>query len=320
MTRALLACITACLGLAACQPAPSDHFPGYAEADYVRLASPVGGTLAKLHLQRGQQVKAGALAFALEQENEQAARLAAQARLQRAEAALANLLSGRRPDEVAVTASQLAQAEAAQRQSQAALARVQRLQSAQFVAQASLDDARAAAERDTARVNELRAALRVAALAARPQEIAAARQDVEAARAALAQADWQLNQKAVRVPRDAAVADLLYREGELVAAGQPVVSLLVPEYVRARFFVPQTVLGTIKLGQPVTLRCDGCPAPLAARISYIAREAEFTAPLIYSKENRASLVFMVEAQPEPGSATRLHPGQPLEVRLAPSAP
>ena len=62
--------------------------------------------------------------------------------------------------------------------------------------------------------------------------------------------------------------------------------------------------------------CDGCGAPIPARISFIAREAEYTSPIIYSKENRASLVFMVEARPSPQDAGRLHPGQPLEVRPA----
>jgi len=74
-------------------------------------------------------------------------------------------------------------------------------------------------------------------------------------------------------------------------------------------------LGALAIGQSVSLQCDGCGAPMAARISFMAREAEYTAPIIYSKENRATLVFMVEARPAAADARRLHPGQPLEVRL-----
>jgi HlyD family secretion protein len=79
-------------------------------------------------------------------------------------------------------------------------------------------------------------------------------------------------------------------------------------------------LGTLRLGQDVSLRCDGCGNPIPAKIIFISPSAEYTSPLIYSKENRATLVFMIEARPAPQDAARLHPGQPLEIRLtAPKA-
>jgi HlyD family secretion protein len=311
LAQALLA-----LGLAGCGDKPADYFPGYAEADYVRLASPIAGTLARLYVERGDQVQPGTPAFVLEQDNERAAREEARHRLDRARAVLADLEKGRRPDELDAARAQLAQAGATLQLSQAELARARRLQQAGFVSQSVFDTARAALDRDSERLRELQAQLRVARLAARPDQLAAARQDVSAAEAALAQADWALAQKSLKAPVAASVADVLYREGELVAAGMPVVSLLAPAYVRARFFVPERQLAQLRLGQPVTLSCDGCGAALPATISFIARDAEYTSPLIYSKENRATLVFMAEARPAPAAAARLHPGQPLEVRLA----
>jgi HlyD family secretion protein len=308
------------LVLGGCSEPATDAYSGYAEADYVRLASPLGGTVSKLYLQRGTRVAAGAPAFVLEQDNERAARLQALAHLQRAEATVADLKKGRRPEEVAVTEQQLAQAQAALTLSRTALAREVRLQAAQFIAPARLDEARAAQERDQARVAELRAQLSVARLGARSDALAVAVQDVQAAQAEVAQADWRLAQKTVKVPLGATVADVLYREGETVGAGMPVVSLLAPEHMRARFFVPETELGKIKLGQGVSLSCDGCKVPIAATVSFIAHDAEYTSPLIYSKENRANLVFMVEARPAPAAALALHPGQPLEVRLSKGAP
>lgn len=115
------------------------------------------------------------------------------------------------------------------------------------------------------------------------------------------------------------MADVYYREGELVPAGSPVVSLLAPENIKARFFVPEMMLGELSLGRDVVLICDGCGAPIPAKISYISREAEYTSPLIYSKENRSTLVFMIEARPAIEASRRLHPGQPLEIRLADAA-
>ena len=71
----------------------------------------------------------------------------------------------------------------------------------------------------------------------------------------------------------------------------------------------------MKVGQAVKLACDGCGAPIDAKVTFIASQAEYTPPVIYSKDNRAKLVFLVEARPAPGDAARLHPGQPVDVTL-----
>ena len=300
--------------IAACTAAPPAGFAGYVEGESVRLAAPISGTLTKLHVQRGDAVQVSAPAFVLEQDSERAAREEAQARLRRAEQQLGNLQAGRRPDEIAALRAQRAQAQAALNLSTRELTRAQELVAQNFSSPASLDAVRAAVARDQARVNELDAQLRLAGQGGRVQEIAAAQQEVLAAKAQLAQAEWRVQQKTQRMPAAGQVTDVLYREGEWVPQGSPVLTLLPPSQVKARFFVPEPVLGRLQLGQAVTLHCDGCPAPIEAKVSYIAREAEFTSPLIYSKENRAALVFMVEARPSADDAKRLHPGQPLEVR------
>jgi len=304
--------------LAACSGKPAGYFPGYAEAEYVRLATPIAGTLVKLHIHRGDQVQANTPAFVLEQESERAAREEAAARVQRAAAQLDNLKKGRRPDEIAAIRAQLNQAEAAQRLSANNLTRRQKLVTDKFISPSALDEARAAVERDQARVHELRAQLRVAQLGARNDEIRAAEQELKSAEAQLAQADWKLSQKTQRVPVYGHVADVLYREGEFVQAGSPVVSVLPPQNIKVRFFVPEQALGTLRIGQEATVQCDGCKAAIPARISYVSSAPEYTSPLIYSKENRATLVFMIEARPVPERAQDFHPGQPVEVRLAQS--
>lgn len=305
--------------LAACTEQPSGSFPGYAEADYVRVSTPIAGTLLTLHVKKGDQAKRGAPAFVLEQESETAARAEAAFRVRSAESALANLKKGKRPDEIATANAQLAQAQAAARLSTADLKRQTQLVDAHFISAARLDEARAAAQRDQARVRELQAQLRVLQLGARSDEIAAAEQQRNAAQAQLAQLAWRVAQKSQTVPVDGVVDDVLYQEGEWVPAGSPVLSLLPAQTIKARFFVPETLLGKLHVGQSVELRCDGCGAPIAATISFIARDAEYTAPLIYSKENRATLVFMIEARPALKDAYLLHPGQPLEIRLTAAA-
>lgn len=294
----------------------ADYFPGYAEAEYVRLATPIAGTLAKLYVSRGDRVEQDAPAFVLEQESERAQREEAAARVQRAQAQVANLEKGKRPDEIAAVRAQLKQAEAALALSSANLARQRKLVADKFISPAAIDEALTAYERDRARTAELRAQLRTAELGARQDEIDAAQQELKAAQAQLAQAAWRLDQKTQRIPVKGEIADVLYREGEFVEAGSPVVSMLPPQNIKLRFFVPEPILGSLQLGQEVQAHCDGCPSVISARISYVSSSPEYTSPLIYSKENRASLVFMIEARPVPEQASLLHPGQPIEIRLA----
>lgn len=311
------AALPAALLLAACQPAPEPGWSGYAEGDYVQVAAPVAGTLLALAVQPGQQVAAGAPLFTLDATPAEAAQAEAGARLRAAQAQAANTATGRRPDELAVLRAQLAQARAAAARAEAEWQRQQALVAQGFISASRLDEAGTARTQAQARVAELQAGLRVAELPARAAERASAEAQAEAARQALAQAAWRTRQATQAAPADALVADTFWRPGEYVAAGQPVVSLLPPGGRKARFFVPEAAVGGLKIGQPVQLRCDGCGAPLAARISRIATQPEYTPPVIYANSQRAKLVFMVEALPAPADAARLHPGQPLDVAPAP---
>ena len=300
--------------LAACSPPAPTGWSGYAEGDYVYVAAPVAGRLRALAVRAGDAVAQGAPLFTLDETPERDALDAALAQRDAAAAQSANLQTGKRPDELAQIQAQLAQALA-----QAALARTDAARKAALVAQAAVsrsdaDAARTAAAAADQRVTELQAALRSARAPARAQERAAAEAQARAADSTLAQQRWRLGQMAQAAPADAQVADTLFRVGEWVGAGQPVVSLLPPGQLKARFFVPEAALARLANGAPVLLSCDGCGAPIAARVSRIATEPEYTPPVIYSNEQRAKLVFLVEALPEPKDATRLKPGQPLDVR------
>jgi HlyD family secretion protein len=308
------------LALAACGEKPAAGFQGYAEGEFVLVAAPAAGKLEKRWVSRGQEVEAGAPLFALEQENEKAARREAEEKLRNAEAKLANIAAGRRKPEIDAIQAQEAQAGAARELSVRELKRQQSLLEKGYISQSSMDAARSSYERDIARVAEMEAQIRLARMAiGRDKEIAAAQADVETARAVLAQSDWRLAQRAISYSAAAStkalVYDTLYAEGEWVAAGSPVVSLLPPGNLKLRFFVPESAVGGLAPGQAVRVQCDGCSAPIAAKISYISRQAEYTPPVIYSREQRAKLVFLVEARPEPADAAKLKPGQPLDVFL-----
>jgi HlyD family secretion protein len=308
----LLAALVTLTGCSGKQP---PAYQGYVEGEFVHVASSVGGRLDRLLVAEGQRVPAGTPLFALESENEAAARRQARQQLSAAEAQLEDLRTGKRPQELDVIRAQLAQAVAEEKRSSADLVRDEALYKAEVIPRARLDETRARAASDAARIRELRSQLDVAGLSARQEQIKAQAANVAAARAALEQADWMLHQKAVSAPGPALVFDILYREGEWVQAGSPVVRLLPPENIKVRFFVPEAVVGTLSVGKDVVLRCDGCPAEIPAKVTYISTVSEYTPPIIYSNETRSKLVYMIEARPSADKAPDLHPGQPVEVRM-----
>jgi len=144
------------------------------------------------------------------------------------------------------------------------------------------------------------------------------------AEAALRTAEARLNSARTRLDRRRVVSpvagsaqEIYFRVGEMVQAGRPIVSLLPPENVRVRFFVPQAILSQMHVGDRIAVNCDGCAQRLVARVNFVSAQAEFTPPIIYSQEERARLVFRIEAIPEQPGDMRV--GQPVSIALQPSA-
>ena len=137
------------------------------------------------------------------------------------------------------------------------------------------------------------------------------------AEARLNSARTRLDRRRIVSPVTGIVQEVYFRQGEQVQPGRPILSLLPPGGVRVRFFVPQAELPKVKLGERIAVKCDGCAADLVARVNFISAQAEFTPPVIYSQEERARLVFRVEAIPERPADLRV--GQPVSVMLGETA-
>jgi HlyD family secretion protein len=139
-------------------------------------------------------------------------------------------------------------------------------------------------------------------------------------RQAEANLDWSKTRLARRravSPADGSIEEVYFRPGETVPPGRPVIALLPPSNLKIRFFAPEPQLNAVKIDEPVTVSCDGCDEGLAARIVFIARSAEYTPPVIYSMEERAKLVYLIEARPEHPEKFRV--GQPVSVTLGKGA-
>lgn len=307
--------VALCVG---CQRAPSDRVQGYVEGEFVYVASPFAGALETLAVRRGAQVRAGDALFALEHVSERAARDEAERRLGQALANLEDARKGKRPTEIESIKAQLKQAQAALRLSSREVVRQEGLTAVPGAAvELEVDRARAARDQDQQRVAQLQAELNTALLGSRTDQVIAAEAEVRAREAALAKAEWEFGQKRQQAPKSGLVFDTLYREGEWVPAGRPVVVLLPPQNIKVRAFVPEKRLGTIHAGDEAQVSVDGVATPFSGTVSYISPRAEYTPPVIYSQESRDKLVFMVEVVFDPQTAADLNPGQPVDVHFGP---
>ena len=303
------------LTLCGCGEAQDGVFQGYIEGEYVYLAPALAGRLEALPIERGVMVEAKTLLFALEADNERHALRQAEHELLSAQAQLQDMKTGKRPEEVAMAIAQLDLAKAEAANATARLRRHEVLIRSRAISRQEVDDSKAAAQTTTARVAELASQVEVYNLPERERQIEAQQAMVKASEERVAQARWNLEQKQASALASGLVYDTLYRVGEWVPAGSPVVQMLPPGNVKIRFFVPEPLVGSLRTGERVYVRADGRPEAFPAVISYVASNVEYTPPVIYSNETRSKLVFMVEARPESETAVTLHPGQPVQVSL-----
>jgi HlyD family secretion protein len=302
--------------VAGCDKDNPKHLQGYVEGEFVYVASPGAGKLEELHVARGSQVKKGNPLFAIESVSERAARDEAARRLAQARANLEDVKKGKRPTEIASMESQLRQARAALVLSEKEFNRQQELYKTGVASVQDVDRFRSMKDQDRQKVAQLEADLETAQLGSRADQVAAAEANVNALDAALARAEWDLSQKAQSATQDSLVFDTIYRVGEWVPAGRPVVSLLPPANIKVRTFVPEQRVGSIHPGDPVRVRVDGVSEPYVGKISFISPQAEYTPPVIYSQDTRAKLVFMIEAVFDLATSAKLHPGQPVDIELS----
>ncbi|HEY0281152.1 MAG TPA: efflux RND transporter periplasmic adaptor subunit [Rhizomicrobium sp.] len=265
--------IVLALLLAGCGQNDGTTWLGYAEGDYAFVSAPQSGWVTSVKVQRGDWVKNGDLLFTLDDTSQIAARDSAAASIAQAQ-------------------GQMAQAEANLDLAQKQLVRQQGLLRANATSKQAYDLAKSSYDSAAAQVSQIAAA-------------------ENQARAALDNAVYQLAQRRIASRTSGRVQDVYFRQGEYAPAMTPVISLLPPENVYVRFFVPENQFAKIHLGDKVKIGCDGC-ADIVATISFIAAREEFTPPVIFSIGSREKLVFKVEARLPAG--LKLNPGQPVDVR------
>lgn len=287
---------------------------GYVEGEYILVGLPSGGILEALEVRRGDFVKGGEFLFGLENIAETAGVGEAQAVLAQEIAIRDNLLKGLRDSEISALLAQKEQAVSELELTAITLERQGALFDGGHSSEQSLDEAKANYEKALAKVEEIEAMLVTAKLPARVDEITKANAAIERAEANLEKVLYQLDKRQSLAPKDALVFETFYRVGEFVPASKAVVSLLPEGNVKIRFFIPEAELAAISYDQDIIILCDGCGDGVAAKVTYISPDAEFTPPVIYSEEARQKLVYMIEAHPNDPKDFPLKPGQPVEIK------
>lgn len=135
------------------------------------------------------------------------------------------------------------------------------------------------------------------------------------AEARVATSETRMARRKGFAPVAGTIQQIYFREGEMVAAQRPVLSIMPPGNMKLRFFVPETELPKLAIGDTVRISCDNCAADLTAKIYFIATSAEYTPPVIYSLDERNKLVYLIQARPSRPDALRV--GQPIDVYLNP---
>lgn len=269
----LSALVASLLMLIGCGQKQEQGWLGYGEGDSAMIAAPQAGWVTDLKVERGQTVRRGDLLFVLDNTSQQASQDQARAALLQARASMAQ------------EAANLSYA-------RTELARQDNLARAKAGVPAVRDQALNNARQSAARLAQMKA-------------------QIGQMEASLSGAAYGLSQRRIVSRTEGPVQDVYFRPGEYVPPSTPVVSILPPANIYVRFFVPESQMQQLKLGQKVQVNCDGC-RPMNARVTFIASQVEFTPPVIFSIGNREKLVFKAEARADGGLP--LHPGQPVTVR------
>ncbi len=255
------------------------YYNGYIDAELIYLSSDFGGRLDKLAVTKGQSVKAGQLIFKLEQVDEN----------------------------FKVAISKLNKIDI--------LARQRELQNRINYAQINYNRIIELRTRDAASNDELDQAKENLNILQNQQrgldaQMASNKKDI-------AQKIWQLRQKQNTAPESGIIFDNYFNPQEYVSGGIPIVSLITAQNIKVIFFVAERELSQVYLGQKILIQSDGALRELVGQISYISNQAEYTPPIIFSREDRQKLVFRIEAKMTNPNLAQIHLGQPVSVKLVP---
>ncbi len=299
--------------LSGCLWDDGERVQGYIYQEPIYMSSTQSGALSILGVERGQQVDKGQLLFTLDPSPENYNLIAAKEQLAQAQSTLIDLEKASRETVIEGLQGDVEQARANLAIAETKAARYEELVTKNAIDVESRDEVVADAKAKRAALATAEANLAEAELGARVDAIKAQQALVNSLAADVDSAQWALDKKTVYAPIDALVVDTFYRPGENIAATHPVVELYDPQRLFAIFYINEPLLSEICLGQEVLVAHDQQNKKVTATISYISPTAEYTPPVIYSRENNQTLVFRIQATLPPDELLSFHAGEPIDI-------
>jgi HlyD family secretion protein len=293
---------------------------GTVEATQARLAFETGGRIVEILAREGQPVQPGQALARIDDAELQAKQRQAAAAVQAAVVQLAELENGFRREEVAQAAAAVNAAQEKYEDASRDLERTRALRQGGAVSPEALQKADTAAGVAAAQLKQAREQLDLMRRGPRREKIDAARAQLESARAAEQAAAATLVDTVIRAPHGGVVTVRHREPNEVVAPGQPVLTVMNPDDRWVRIYVPESRIGAVHLGDAAAIRSDTFPGKeYPGRVVYISPEAEFTPKSVQTTEERVRLVYAVKVRVEGDAAMELKPGMPADVELRPVA-
>jgi HlyD family secretion protein len=315
MLNKLLIIAATCLTLNACSSSQKNTYQGYIEGQLTYIAAPQTGRLTTRYVQRGDRVKKGQLLFSLDRYQQIQNIETDKATFNNARAQLNNLRSGKRAPAINAIKAQIRKASANITYARQQMLRNKKLVKTDAISKQAYDQAKQNLRVNEAQRAQYKANLKNAQQAARPNQIKAFNASLQKAESALKLAEWQLKRRTIIAHVSGFIFDTYHNVGERVNANEAVLSELTPAATRALFFVPEKNLAQLHLGETIHVHCKNCTKNMTGTINYISPQAEYTPPVIYSRDTESKLVYRIEAGFSTAQARRMHPGQPITVSL-----
>lgn len=299
---------------------PKTHgYQGVVEFEERRVSFEFAGRIEVLAPTRGATLHAGEVVATLDQSAATPLRDARRAEVDGARARLALLRAGARSSDLRAASAQVAALDAVVSSISRSLARAESLARSGAGPSAAVDDLQGQRERAVAERSAAEERLRTMRQGARPQEVSTAEAQLRAAEHALAGEEQRLSRFTARAPIDGVVLDRLAEPGDVVSAGAPVITLADTARPYVDVFVPQGVVGRVRLGAGAEVRVDGHASALPARVEDIARETEFTPRFLFSERERPNLVVRVRLRVDDPRRV-LRAGTPAFATIAGASP
>ena len=285
MKKVLLPALTGLAGLALLLlavggalnvPDRPDFIQGEIDATRVDVSAKISGRVAEQLVRDGAQVKVGDVLLVLDSPELQARVQQAEASVAAARAQLEKVRNGTRVEEVRQAENTHAEAVASLTVAEQTFARIRRLHEARAISSQNYDEAKSQLEVAREREKRARAAMDMAHAGARIEDEEAVDAQARVAEAKLAEVEFMRADMQLQSPMNGEVNKVLVRQGELVSAGYPLVTLVDLNDVWAVVQLREEYLAHIRMGETFKARVPALGGrEVSFSVTYIAPLGDF---------------------------------------------